>query len=170
MEAKLKHLLVLLDEETACYRSMQRVLNEEEAAMSLREKARFERVQLEKEALVNQIQDHESRRKTLVNAVAAAYQVDPATATVSRLARSLSPPDDEQLQSRARRLRSCIAAVRSKNNQNRLIICHYLELVNGALKLLTHQIDDHAVYRHPKAALSSAGYARGGGRIFCGSG
>ena len=170
MDATLKRLLAVLDEEIACYRHMQTVLIEEQAAMSLREKARFERVQIEKEALVDQIQDHETRRHTLVNTLAASRQADPATLTVSQLARSLAPPDDERLRSRARRLRACITSVRATNNHNRLLICHYLELVNGALKLLTRQVDDPAVYRHPVAALPSAGYVRGGGRIFCGSG
>ncbi len=170
MDAMVKRLLTVLDEETVCYRKLQTVLIEEETAMSLRERAPFERVQVEKEALLNQIQDHEARRKTVVNTLASAYRIDPATASVSRLAPLLPAPDDEQLQSRAQRLRSCIAAVRSKNNHNRLLICRYLELVNGALKLLNRQIDDQAVYRHPAAASPSVGYARGGGRIFCGSG
>jgi flagellar biosynthesis/type III secretory pathway chaperone len=170
MDAILRRLLAVLDEETACYRNMQTVLIEEEAAMSLREKAPFDQIQKQKEALVNRIQEHEPRRKALVDALAAACQVDPATATVSRLAPLMQAPDDERLRSCAHRLRSAIAVVRLKNNHNRLLIGRYLQLVNGALKLLTRQSDDQAVYRHPEAAHPLAGYARGGGRLFCGSG
>jgi flagellar biosynthesis/type III secretory pathway chaperone len=169
MNENLSHLLQILDEETACYLEMQRILDAEESSMSLNKRAAFDRVQMEKEALLGRIQGQEKRRKKLVDALAATYRVNRDTVTVTQLAQAMSPPDDERLLSRATHLRACIKTVQLKNSQNRQLIRHYLDLITGGLRLLTHQIEDNAIYHKPGAGHPALGYARGRGRLFCGT-
>jgi len=169
MNENLSHLLQLLDEETACYQEMEAILEAEESTMSLTQKAAFDRVQAEKAALVDKIQNHEKARRKLVDALAMTYGVHQGPISVTQLAQAISPPDDEKLLACAKNLRSCIERVQSKNSQNRQLIRHYLDLITGALKLLTHQIDDNAIYHKPGTGSTPAGYARGSGRIFCGT-
>ncbi len=122
---------------------MEKVLADEEASLAFSRKERFERVQLEKESLVVTIQKHATMRKCLVDQLAEVCRMREPIVTASQLVQYLPEPDNEKLLSRTNRLRSRIAAVQSKNRHNRLLIHQYLELTQGALKLLTRLIDDN---------------------------
>lgn len=170
MHAKIDPLLSLLDEETACYQDMQRVLAKEKDAMSFSAKARFDRIELEKEALVVRIQEVEQKRKSVVDQLAQDHGVEAPTLTVTLLAHYLPAPESEKLLTRARQLRSVMADVQASNRHNRQLIGQYLDLIRGSLKLLTHLIDDDAVYRKPGTDSPAMGYRNcSGGRLFCGS-
>lgn len=169
MNAKMIELLDILDEEAACYRDMKSILADEEESISLSRKERFDYVQLEKEALVVKIQQHEKKRQRLVDQFADAYPVDQSMMTVSKLAQYLPAPYNEKLLSRADRLRSRMAEVQVTNKHNQQLIHQYLDLIKGALKLLTGLIDDNSVYQKPGTAHPAIGYGRSGGRIFCGT-
>ncbi len=169
MKTKIMELLAVLDEEAACYRDMQRVLGDEKASMSLSDRERFDQVQLEKEALVVNIQHAEKVRHRLIDHLGKAYQVNQSVLTVSKLGPFLPAPYNEKLLMRANRLRPLIADVQVKNEQNQQLIQHYLDLINGSLKLLTHLIYDHPVYQKPGSAHSAGGYAHRVGRFFCGT-
>ena len=170
MNVTIEKLLTALDEETAGYVGMEKVLADEEASLSFSRKERFEHVQLEKESLVVTIQKHAKIRKRLIDQLAEVCQVREPIVTVSKLAQYFSAPNNERLLSRANRLRSHIDAVQSKNRHNQQLIHQYLELTQGALKLLTRLIDDNPVYQRPGTDHPAIGYRGGGGRIFCGTG
>ncbi|MCB2147982.1 MAG: flagellar protein FlgN [Deltaproteobacteria bacterium] len=169
MNVKIIELLTLLDEETACYQSMQNVLIDEETSISLSRKEPFDRVQYEKESLVVKLQQLEEKRKTLVDQLSGAYATDGESMTVTQLAGSVKPPTSEKLMSRASRLRSIIEDVREKNRRNQLLINQNLDLVKGSLKLLTNLIIDSPVYQKPGTHQSSVGYQAPGGRFICGT-
>lgn len=170
MRTQMDKLLRVLDEEADCYRDMKSVLIDEQASLSFLRKERFEQVQQKKEALVVKLQEHEKTRRQLVDRVAETYPVAPSALTVSNLARLLPGPDGAKLRSRADRLRSCMADVRSLNKKNQQLVCHYRDLTTGALKLLAGLMDDDSVYGKPGWNHAAGGYCSGGGRIFCGTG
>ena len=169
MNVKMNGLLDLLDEETACYQKMQRVLTDEESSMSLTRKERFVQVKHEKELLVAKLQRLEENRKMLVARLSEAYRTDGSAMTLSQLAQVVDPPTRQHLLDRAGRLRSIIGDVHGKNRRNQLMINQYLELIDGSLKLLTHLIEDNSVYPKPGTRQPSLGYPTGGGRFICGS-
>jgi flagellar biosynthesis/type III secretory pathway chaperone len=169
MQPTITKLLTILDEETACYRDMKTLLADEEKAISLSEKDRFDQVQMEKEMLVCRLLQFEETRKGLVAQLADTYAVGRKTMTVSQLAHVVDSPSDQELLSRADRLRSIMRDVQEKNSRNRLLINHYLKLIKGSLKLLTHLIEDTSVYQKPGAHRPSGGYPIGGGRVICGT-
>ena len=169
MNAKIIELLDLLDEEAACDRDMQRVLTEEKTSMSLSRKDRFDQVQHEKKFLVARLQRIEDKRINLVGRLSKTYQTGDRSMTISRLAHFLKPPTRQHLLDRADCLRSIIGDVHEKNRRNQQIINHYLDLINGSLKLLANLIEDRSVYRKPGTHQPSAGYLTGGGRVICGT-
>ena len=169
MNVKILELLTLLDEETACYQSMQRVMVDEETSISLSRKEPFDRVQYEKESLVVNLQQLEEKRKTLVGQLSEAYATDGKLMTVRQLAGFVKPPVREKLMSRANRLQSIIDDVRDKNRRNQLLISHNLKLIKGSLKLLTNLIEDSSVYQKPGTRQSAVGYPSAGGRYICGT-
>lgn len=169
MNAKINELLTVLDEETASYVDMQRILTDEQASISLLKKERFDQVQYEKESLVARLQQLEEQRKTLVGQLSEAYATDGKAMTVSQLANLVVSPTREKLLSCAGRLRSILGKVHEKNRHNQLMINQYLDLTKGSLKLLTNLIEDSSVYQKPGSHQSTVGYRIGGGRFICGT-
>lgn len=173
MDMKLIALLAILDDEARCYRDMKSVLADEKASLSLKRNERFDQVQLQKEALVVELQRHEKKRKALVDRLAGAYPLDrsnpTANLTVSNLARYLPAPHKANLLSRVDCLKSSMLEVQAINKENQQSIRHYLDLNGGALKLLTGLMDDDSVYQKPGIDHSALGYGSGGGRIICGT-
>jgi flagellar biosynthesis/type III secretory pathway chaperone len=169
MNAKIIDMIDILDDETACYREMQRILIDEANSISLSKKGCFDQVQNEKQSLVAKLQQLEGVRKRLVGRLSEAYATDSQPMTVSRLASFTEPPIREKLLARAGCLRTIIGDVHEKNRRNQLMINQYLGLIKGSLKLLTHLIEDSSVYQKPGTQQSAVGYPRGGGRFICGS-
>ncbi len=169
MNKKILKLLAILDEEVACCKDMKTILADEEESISLSGKERFHQVQLEKEALVAKIKQSEKKRQHLVNQLAEIYQVVEPIVTVSKLSQYLPAPYNEKLLLRAEQLRSHLGEVQLKNKHNQQLLRHYLDLIQGSLKLLTHMIDNNSIYRKPGSDHPSTGYRSTGGRIFCGN-
>jgi flagellar biosynthesis/type III secretory pathway chaperone len=169
MNAKISPLLAILDEETICYRDMEKVLAAEEQSISFSTKERFDEVQLEKDALLLKLQHFEEKRKPMVERLSDELGTGGKPLTVSQLAQHVTPPYAEKLLSRANCLRSVIGNVQEKNRRNQLLINQYLDLINGSLKLLTHLFEDNSVYHKPGTHQSAVGYPYGGGRLICGT-
>lgn len=169
MQRPLKELLTMLDDETACYGGLEKVLVDEKDSISLLEKERFEKIQSLKEGLVQKLQQYEKRRKGLVDRLAGAHGQKDSTMTVRQLASLLSSPEKKALMARADQLRSIIGVVQKKNRQNQLLIHQYLDLIKNSLKLLTHQVGNTAIYQKAGTFESFAGYRSGGGRIIRGA-
>lgn len=169
MNVTIIDLLDILDEEAACYRDLQRVLAEEETSISLSRKNRFNQVQHEKEFVVAKLQRLEEDRKKLIGRLSETYRTDGQSLTISRLAHLVNPPTRQHLLDRASYLRSIVGEVNEKNRRNQQMINHYLNLINGSLKLLTNLIEGSPVYRKPGSHQTSTGYQTGGGRVICGT-
>jgi flagellar biosynthesis/type III secretory pathway chaperone len=169
MQPTIRKLLTTLDEEAACYRNMKTLLADEEKAISLSEKDRFDRVQMKKDMLVGLLQRHEETRNGLVAQLTDTFAAGGKTMTVRQLAQFVDSPHDQELLSRADRLRSIISDVQEKNSRNRLLINQYLGLIKGSLKLLINLIEDTSVYQKPGTRQPAAGYQSGGGRVIRGT-
>lgn len=172
MQSKTKtaRLVNILDDEAACYRRLEAVLADEETAMSLSGKNRFDGIQRDKQALVTKIQQVENARQRLVDRLADDLGMTQSPVTVGDLAPYLSASEGNDLLSSAERLRSVLFDVRVKNERNQQLIGQYQTLINGSLKLLTGLMDDPPVYRKPGSSAQPSGYRSGCGRIFCGTG
>ena len=165
MNAKISLLLAILDEETICYRDMEKVLAAEEQSISFSTKERFDEVQLEKDALLLKLQHFEEKRKPMVERLSDELGTGGKSLTVSQLAQHVTPPYAEKLLSRANRLRSVIGNVQEKNRRNQLLINQYLDLTKESLTLLTNLIEDQSVYQNPGIRHAAVGYHCGGGTI-----
>ena len=169
MDAKIFELLDLLDDETACYQDMQRILVDEETSISLSSKEPFDQVQNEKEFLVAKLQRLEESRKMLISRLSEAYLTNGKSITISQLANFVEQPIRRRLLDRASRLRSIIGHVHKKNRHNQMMINQYLDLIKGSLKLLTNLIEDNSIYQKPGTHQTSVGYHAGSGRFICGT-
>ena len=169
MNTKIMELMVVLDKETACYRTMRNVLDDEQASISLSTKQRFDNVQHEKESVVVELQRLEKKRKRIVEGLCATLCTDARPKTVSQLAQYVKSPQNEQLLACAHRLRSIIGDVQEKNRRNQMLINQHLDLVNGSLKLLSDLIDGSPVYLKPGTHQAANNFHKGGGRFIRGS-
>ena len=169
MNAKIRELIALIDDETACYQDMHHLLTDEEESLSFTTRDRFDQVQQAKKALVSKIQRCEKVRTDLVDQLAAAYQVEEPIVRASQLVKHLRAPDSENLRTRVNRLRSLIAGVQLKNQSNQRLIHQYLELTKSALRLLTRLIYDDSVYQKPGIRSAAGVYRSRGGHCFYGS-
>ena len=169
MIASLEALLVILNKETACYREMKTVLDEEADSISMMPKGRFDRIQNAKESLVLRLQRLEKKRQHLVDELGRTLTpLDPPT-TVSQLASYVKSPYDSRLQTGATQLRTIMGTVQTQNRNNQLLINQYLGLIEGSIKLLSDLIDGSPIYHRPGTQPSSIGFQSGGGRILRGT-
>ena len=169
MDASLGRLMKLLNEETAAYREMAAVLDEEHNLPALSHRERFESVESRKEQLIARIKMFEKERCRLVRQLGRGLGWERASITVSQLAALLPVENRNHLLARADTLRSVVGVIQSKNRRNRKLIHQYLGLIDGAMKLFARAADGSTVYSKSGSEWSSAGYRRGGGRIFCGN-
>ena len=169
MKPNIDELLDVLKKEADCYRKMQRVLADEENAIGLTGRGRFERVQQEKEALVVRIGKLEGFRRQLVDQLTPSWMDSEKPITVSNLAGMLDPPDNQKLLDSAKSLRVLIGDVQAQNRRNQQLIDQYLSLVKGSLRLLTNLMDSGPTYRKPGSRQPVGGRRPGAGRLIRGS-
>lgn len=169
MNQTLNQLLSTLDEEARRYREMQTILAREKAAATLSDRERFVRVGQEKEALVHTLQQMESKRKSLVDALAKEYEIHQRPLTVSILARFLDNRQASRLLDRARHLKSLIKTVQMENSANAKLFGHYLALIHGSLSLLNELIYGSSVYQKPGTGQQVSGCDGRRGMVFCGT-
>ena len=169
MKPNINELLDILEREIDCYGQMQTVLTDEEQAIGLTGRSRFDRVQQEKETLVARIGGLERLRRQIVDRLAAALPGLDRSVSVSQLAGRLDPPDDRRLLVQAERLRALIKDVQVHNRRNQRLIDQYLRLVKGSLRLLTNLMDSEPTYQKPGARQPLAGCRPGAGRFIRGS-
>ena len=167
MHRKLNQLLSTLDDEANAYREMQTILSREKAAASLSDRDRFIRVGQDKEALVQALQQMESRRKSLVDLLAAEYEIHQRPLTITLLSRFVGAPYSDQLLDKARRLKLLIKTVQAENNANSQLFSHYLDLIHGSLKLLNDLIYGQSIYHKPGTGKQASGYDTCRGTVFC---
>jgi flagellar biosynthesis/type III secretory pathway chaperone len=169
MNAAIDELILILNQETDCYREMNAVLQDEAQAIPLSNRQGLDRARLRKEEVVARIQRLERRRDASVRQLAATYRMDASMLKVSDLAAYLPAPYDRKLRSCADGLRSLIEEVRLKNGANRKLLHYYMKWVNNALNLLTDLFDEHPVYPRPGIRFENSGYRSKSGRIIRGS-
>ena len=165
MNAAIDELILILNEQTECYREMKAVLQDEAQAIPLSNRRRLDRARLRKEKVVARIQRLERKRETSARQLATTYGVGASMVKVSDLAAYFPAPYDRKLRTCADGLRSLIEEVRLKNGANRKLLQYYMKWVNNALNLLTGIFDKQPVYRKPGIQLETSGYRSNSGRI-----
>jgi len=169
MNAAIDELILVLEQETECYREMKAVLQDEAQTIPLSNRQGLDRARSRKEALVARIKDLEQQREASVRHLASTYRIDASMVKVSDLAAYFPPPYDRKLRSCADSLRSLVEEVRLKNGANRKLLQYYMRWVNNALNLLTDIFDEQPVYQKPGIRLENCGYRSNSGRIIRGS-
>ena len=169
MNAGIDELILILNEQIACYQEMKTVLQDEARAIPVSNRQGLDRTRSRKEGLVTRIKRLERKREESVRQLASAYGIDASMVKVSDLAAVFPPPYDRKLRSCADRLRALIEEVRLKNGTNRKMLQYYMKWVNSAMNLLTDLFDEHPVYQKPGIRLENSGYRSKSGRIIRGS-
>lgn len=162
MQRLVAELMAVLRTEASRYADLQRILDQEAAAMGMSRRAIFEGVQKEKEAVVAGLQAFEKKRIDLVVRIAAAGSIADRPMTVRRLAAHLGEPMRTDLLAAAQRLRSIIGDVQRQHEHNRRMLSHYVDLIKESLKLLMETVDPCVVYQGPGGHAGGGLHARGG--------
>lgn len=169
MNAAIEELILILNQETECYREMKAVLQDEARAIPLHSRQGLDRARSRKEALVARIKGLEQKREASVRNLASSYRIDASIVKVRDLATYLPAPYDRKLHSSANGLRSLIEEVRLKNGANRQLVQYYMKWVKNAMNLLADLFDEKPVYQKPGIRLENSGYRSNSGRIIRGS-
>ncbi|BBO88273.1 flagellar protein FlgN [Desulfosarcina ovata] len=171
MSQKLDQLLDVMDEEKTCYENMQALLVEEKNAASLPRQDHLLKIGQKKQSLVDTLKRMEGRRLKLVEDLSREYGIEDEERplTASRLAGYLEPTSAKRLADRAQALKRLIKQVRRENSANATLFSYYLDLTQGALKMLNDLIYGHAVYTKPGTGSRVSGYGSNRGKVFCGN-
>jgi len=158
------NILNLLEAETDIYRSLLGVLNRERDAVV---DSRFEELNeasKEKENLLLQIRILEEQRIQITEKLAGMFECPTWDLTLSRLSALVEKEYAVQLDKYRTNMSVLIRDIENLNNQNRELVSHSLDLVNGSISILERLMASERIY-HNTGQLQSRNYS---GRVFSG--
>jgi flagellar biosynthesis/type III secretory pathway chaperone len=166
MEQQIEQLVVVLEETKQLYEQMLTLVQDEKAAATASDFDRFSMISAEKETLVARLDRAETRRNTLLQALAETFDIPLQQLNVSTLTARIEMPYRVKLKETASALDRLLSKVRTANRECCMIIEHCRGLVAKSLGFFQHWMQLSAVYGQTGAI--SAGN-RNGGRIVSGN-
>ncbi len=155
----LNRLLAVLDELDRLYRALHEVLESERTALTAACLADFLVVSERKEALLNRLKELDACRVRQTGQLAAAFDLPPTHADISRLAGHLPPAEAGWLRARGERLTATLAPIGDLNGANRELMEAFRGFAENALQVLQGLKRPASTY-HRNARMRSA--SRGG--------
>lgn len=146
MSANIEQLITVLEESERIYQQLLPVFDREKSAAFSSEPDTFSAVVEEKEALLAQLRRIDRKRQVILNQISAIWNIPVHELRLSVMADRL-----EGLQSsRIRRLQSSLEKltkrVKRRNEENRRLIRHCLDIVQGTLGFFQHWVMPKDVY------------------------
>ncbi len=140
------NILDLLEAETDIYHSLLAVLNRERDAVIDSRFDELNKVSKEKENLFLQIRILEEQRMQIIDKLAGMFECSAQDLTLSRLSALVEERYAVQLDKYRLNMSALIQDIETLNRQNRDIVSHSLELVNGSISILENLMASNRVY------------------------
>lgn len=146
MESLLDKLIILLDNETALYRSLHHVIEKEKIAVMGADADALITLNEEKEILLRRARLLERQRCEVIARLAGEMNRPVREVTLNHLTRLAPEPWASRLKTIGADLRSLVSRVRQLNNGNRNLIRLSLEFVRSSLTLLNNMMSGASRY------------------------
>jgi flagellar biosynthesis/type III secretory pathway chaperone len=142
----LERLINLLERETALYRSMLAVIEQEKDAVVQSDLKFLYETGTAKEKILRDLQIKEKKRRQLVGDLAVSLECPARDLTLTRIAQLVDEPYAAKLNRVNEDFSSVLHQVQNANQRNKQILEHSLELLRGSLNLLNEGLSPNPVY------------------------
>ena len=146
MEHLLKKLLGLLEHATELYQSLFAVVKQEKDAVVDLNLQQLNRACKAKDNLLLKLRILEEQREQLMDRLAADLDCAPQEISLTQLSQWVEEPYAGMLRERSANLLSLIQALQEANQQNKFLLSHSLELIQGSYNLLSNAMAANPVY------------------------
>jgi flagellar biosynthesis/type III secretory pathway chaperone len=146
MDYILNRLLRMLKEETSLYQSLLLVLRKEIKVVVEAELEALEEIAKDKEGLLRELGKLEAQRLSLMTQLAASLACPLPELTLKKLAELIDDPYASRLKDCASNLTAVLRKIQQTNNNNKSLLKHSIDLVQGLLSLLLNLTTGHHVY------------------------
>ena len=164
MEHLLKKLIELLEHVTELYQSLFTVVQQEKDAVVGLNLQQLNQACKAKGNLLLKLRILEEQREQLMDKLASEVGCSPQEISLTQLSQWLEEPYAGMLRERSTDLLSLIQKLQEANQQNKFLLSHSLELIQGSYNLLNHAMVASPVY-YRKGAVQNNGQT---GKLVCG--
>jgi len=146
MEHLLKKLLGLLEHATELYQSLHAVVQQEKDAVVGLNLHQLNQACKAKDNLLLKLRILEEQREQLMDKLASDFDCSSQEISLTRLSRWVEEPYAGMLRERSADLLTLIQALQEANQQNKTLLTHSLELIQGSYNLLNNAMAANPVY------------------------
>ena len=164
MEHLLKKLLRLLEHATELYQSLFAVVQQEKEAVVSLNLQHLNQACKAKESLLLKLRILEEQREQLMDKLASDLGCSPQEISLTQLCQWVEEPYAGLFRERSTDLLALIQKLQKANRQNKSLLSHSLELIQGSYNLLNNAMADSPVYYRRGDVQKN----RPTGRLLCG--
>ena len=146
MEHLLKKLLGLLEHATELYQSLFAVVQQEKDAVVGLNLQQLNQACKAKDNLLLKLRILEEQREQLMDKLASELNCSPQEISLTQLSQWVEEPYAGMLRERSTDLLSLIQTLQEANQQNKALLSHSLELIQGSYNLLNNAMATSPVY------------------------
>ncbi len=163
MEHLLKKLLGLLEHATELYQSLFAVVQQEKDAVVGLNLKQLNQACKAKDNLLLKLRILEEQRQQLMDKLASDLNCSPQEISLTQLSQWVGEPYAGMLRERSTDLLSLIQKLQEANQQNKFLLSHSLELIQGSYHLLNNAMAASPVY-YRRGAVQNNGQT---GKLVC---
>lgn len=157
MKNKIGQIIETLEQTQHLYEDLLAMVQKERSAVLNSDVDQLNAVLVDKETLLAQLGQLETLRMRQLEQIAGQLQLPVAQLTLSALATHASAQHARQIHSKRNALRQLTSTLSKANEENRSMLSHCLNLVQGSLQFLHHWITPPSVY-------GASGHINGGAK------
>ncbi|MBL0714174.1 MAG: flagellar protein FlgN [Desulfosarcina sp.] len=146
MELLLKQLDQCIQRQQHLYQILLDLFSAERSAILVSDVERLNRIVADKERVLQDIRSAEVQRRKATEQLAAGFNQDPDTMTISHLCALIEEPGATTLKRAARHLQALVEAIQMASERNRSLCLHALQFVNGSIRMISNLINPELVY------------------------
>ena len=148
MENLLKELIDILENQANLYKSLRSVLTAEKNAVVGAKLDALNDARLRKESIVSSIHVGEKKRIDIIDKICDYLKCPSQGMTLNQLAQRITSPYSMKLIQYAKEISSIVEDIHQKNELNKSLLIHSLELVRSSIDLLVQMMTPSPVYFH----------------------
>ncbi len=165
MSNTVEPLIEVLEKSESIYQQLLPVFQQEKRATLSSEPDRFSAIVEEKEALLAQLRQLDRQRHLILHQISAVWNIPVNDLRLSTVADKLEGSQSAQIQELRLSLNELVKKIKRSNEENRLLIQHCLDIVQGTLGFFHQMVMPKDVY----GASGRMSQHNGGGKLVSGA-
>ena len=146
MSDTVEPLIEVLEKSESIYQQLLPVFQKEKRATLSSEPGRFSAIVEEKEALLAQLRQLDRQRHLILHQISAVWNIPVNDLRLSTVADKLEGSQSAQIRELRRSLKGLVQKIKRSNEENRLLIKHCLDIVQGTLGFFHQMVMPKDVY------------------------